>query len=177
MRVCNKCGWLSGKIITPQKYSTSTSVFELNAIQLVWSEFNCFPINIYLKTFKMISVSKSQGRKLGCSVSSTRTSNISSTEGIGLGREWLRYLTASLTATNLIFELASAYIRSGSRVPLNGPVLNPFWSFFFYYVGPLLSSFILFFHQHTHIYIFHILSCILFLVDFFGVTTSLPSLS
>ena len=45
----------------------------------------------------IIPVSNSQGRNLGCSVSSARTSSISSTQGIGLGREQLRYLTASLT--------------------------------------------------------------------------------
>ena len=42
----------------------------------------------------------SHGRNLGCSVSSTRTSSISSTQGIGLGREQLRYLKASLTNMN-----------------------------------------------------------------------------
>ena len=36
--------------------------------------------------FKLV-VSNSQGRNLGCSVASTRTSSISSTQGIGLGRE------------------------------------------------------------------------------------------
>ena len=48
----------------------------------------------------IVIVSNSQGKKLGCSVSSTITSSISSTPGIGLGREQLRYLTASLTNTN-----------------------------------------------------------------------------
>ena len=43
------------------------------------------------------TMSNSQGRNLGCSVSSARFSSLSSTQGIGLGREWLRYLTASLT--------------------------------------------------------------------------------
>ena len=45
-------------------------------------------------------VSNSQGRNLGCSVDFGRTSSISSTQGIGWGRERLRYLTASLTNTN-----------------------------------------------------------------------------
>ena len=45
-------------------------------------------------------VSNSQGRNLGCSVGFVITSKISSTQGIGLVRERLRYLTASLTNTN-----------------------------------------------------------------------------
>ena len=35
-----------------------------------------------------------------------------------------------IEATYLIIELASAYIRSGSHVPLSGPVHNSFWCYF-----------------------------------------------
>ena len=45
-------------------------------------------------------VMNSQGRNQGHSVGFGITSIISSTQGIGLGREGLRYLTASLTNTN-----------------------------------------------------------------------------
>ena len=45
-------------------------------------------------------VSNSQGRNLGCSVGFGITSCISSTQGIGLGGDRLRYLKASLTNTN-----------------------------------------------------------------------------
>ena len=48
-------------------------------------------------------MSNSQGRNLGHSVGFGITSNISSTQGIGLQRERLRYLTASLTNTNDTF--------------------------------------------------------------------------
>ena len=54
----------------------------------------------------------SQGRNLGCSVGFGITSSISSTQGIGLGREWLRYRTASLTNTN-------DYFRAFSNIFLN----------------------------------------------------------
>ena len=51
------------------------------------------PVKTFVYLSDKICVSNSQGRNQGCLVSSTRTSSISNTQGIGLGREPLRYLT------------------------------------------------------------------------------------
>ena len=91
--------------------------------EVIWhTSNNCFAL-------KFLHVSNTQGRNLGFSISSTRTSSISSTQGIGLGREWLRYLTASLTYTNdtssfrVIMHLFKLYsysvqLRKGGQLQL-----------------------------------------------------------
>ena len=54
-------------------------------------------------------VSNSQGRNLGCSVYSAKTSSFTSTQGIGLERERLRNLTASLTLSFSIVQFLTNY--------------------------------------------------------------------
>ena len=58
----------------------------------------------HIKLIYSEAVANSQGRNLGCLVYSARTSGLSSTQGMVRGRA--------------VIGLDSAYIRSGSHVPL-----------------------------------------------------------